>query len=64
MILNLILKLLQWKGGIDMVAVYIALIVYKVRTIDTVPAHLQDEVLAGLAALGLDGYGDPLPVKP
>ena len=60
MILIIMLKLLSWKGGIDMVAVYIALIVHKVRTIDSVPAHLQDEVLAGLAALGLDGYGNPL----
>lgn len=64
MILIIMLKLLSWKGGTDMVAVYIALIVHKVRTIDSVPVHLQDEVLAGLAALGLDGYGNPLPTAP
>lgn len=44
-----------------MVSVYIALIIYKVSTINQVPAHLQDEVLTGLTALGMDGYGNPLP---
>lgn len=43
-----------------MVAVYIALIVYKVRTIDSVPKHLQEEVLTGLKAIGFDGNGDPI----
>lgn len=48
-----------WKGGeTTMVDVYVALIVYKRRTIDEVPAHLKPAVLAELAALGLDGNGD------
>lgn len=46
-----------------MVDVYIALIVRKLRTIDQVPVQLQPQVLAGLNALGLDGYGNPLPVE-
>ncbi|HYF75458.1 MAG TPA: CD1375 family protein [Candidatus Nitrosocosmicus sp.] len=48
------------KGGVDMVAVYVSLIVYKRRTIDQVPAQLKDAVLADLNAMGLDGYGQPL----
>lgn len=50
------------KGGNEiMVDVYVALIVKKRRTIEQVPAQLQEAVLAELAALGLDGYGNPLP---
>lgn len=47
-----------------MIDVYIALIVKHLRTIDQVPVQLQVSVLAGLNALGLDGYGNPLPVEP
>lgn len=43
-----------------MVAIYVALIIYKRRTIETVPAQLRDAVAADLAALGLDGNGDPI----
>lgn len=49
------------KGGENMVAIYVALIIYKRRTIETVPAQLRDAVSADLAALGLDGNGDPIP---
>lgn len=49
------------KGGDDMVAIYVALIIYKRRTIETVPAQLRDAVSADLTALGLDGNGDPIP---
>lgn len=48
------------KGGEKMVAIYVALIMYKRRTIEQVPKHLQTAVLADLTALGLDGNGDPL----
>lgn len=47
-----------------MVDVYIALIVRHLRTIDSVPTQLKVQVLAGLNAIGLDGYGNPLPVAP
>ena len=47
-----------------MVDVYIALIVRKLRTIDQVPTQLRVKVLEGLNAIGLDGYGNPLPVEP
>ena len=49
------------KGGENMVAIYVALIIYKRRTIETVPAQLRDAVSADLTALGLDGNGDPIP---
>ena len=54
------------KGGkVIMVDVYVALITYKESTIDGVPAHLRPIVLSKLAALGLDGYGNPLqPTNP
>lgn len=55
----LIFKL--WKGGETMVAIYVALIIYGRRTIDTVPQPLREAVLEDLAALGLDGYGKALP---
>lgn len=47
-----------------MVDVYIALIVRKLRTIDQVPVQLRAKVLEGLNAIGLDGYGNQLPVQP
>lgn len=43
-----------------MVDVYVALIVYKRRTIEQVPVGLRPAVLAELTALGLDGNGDPI----
>lgn len=48
------------KGGENMVAVYVALIIYKRRTIKTVPARFKEAVMADLTALGLDGNGDPI----
>lgn len=58
-----------WKGVIGLnnqvfVDMYVALIIAKRRTIEQVPAHLQEAVLADLAAIGLDGYGNPLPQEP
>jgi dihydrofolate reductase len=46
-------------GGIDMVAVYVALIIAGRRTFDSVPKKLQPKVKAELAALGLDENGNP-----
>ena len=48
------------KGGEDMRAVYVALIVNGRMTIDNVAKPLQAVVLADLKALGLDGQGKPL----
>lgn len=63
--LCLIWDIITFKGGDGhMVDVYIALIVHTDvthRTIDTVTAALKEAVLAGLKAIGLDGYGQPLP---
>lgn len=63
--LRLMWDILTFKKGGDgyMVDVYIALIVHTDithRTIDTVPAALKEAVLAGLKAIGLDGYGQPI----
>lgn len=48
------------KGGENMRAVYVALIVNGRMTIDNVAKPLQAFVLEDLKALGLDGYGKPL----
>lgn len=44
-----------------MVAIFSGLIVGKRRTIEDVPEHLKEFVLADLESLGLDGQGNPLP---
>jgi len=59
-----IINILLRKEVILMVDVYIALIVRHLRTIDSVPTQLRAKVLEGLNAIGLDGYGNPLPVEP
>lgn len=46
-----------------MVDMYVVLILNKRRTIDQVPAQWRDLVLADLTAIGVDGYGNPLPVE-
>ena len=48
------------RGGVPMVDVYVALIVKGRRTIEQVPSSLRQQVLDELAALGLDGSGNPL----
>lgn len=62
-IIKLILEIL--KGGKYFMQIlidsYVALIIAKRKTIDMVPSHLKAAVLANLNAIGLDGYGDPLP---
>jgi hypothetical protein len=63
---NIAIKLLiKIIGGniMFMVAIFSGLIAGKRRTIDDVPDHLKEPVLADLNALGLDGYGNPLPVE-
>jgi hypothetical protein len=59
-----IINILLRKEVILMVDVYIALIVRHLRTIDSVPVQLRPAVLEGLNAIGLDGYGNPLPTEP
>lgn len=58
-IVALLLRL-ETKGGENMRAVYVALIVNGRMTIDNVAKPLQAVVLADLKALGLDGQGKPL----
>ena len=48
------------KGGENMRAVYVALIINGRMTIDNVAKPLQAVVLEDLKALGLDGQGKPL----
>ena len=58
-IVALLLRVLD-KGGENMRAVYVALIVNGRMTIDSVAKPLQAVVLEDLKALGLDGQGKPL----
>ena len=58
-IVALLLRVLD-KGGENMRAVYVALIVNGRMTIDNVAKSLQAVVLEDLKALGLDGQGKPL----
>lgn len=51
------------RGKLQMVDMYVALILNKRRTIDQVPTQWKEPVLADLNALGVDGYGNPLPVE-
>ena len=46
-----------------MVDMYVALILNKRRVITQVPMQWREPVLADLAAVGVDGYGNPLPVE-
>lgn len=60
-ILNIAIKILmKIIGGniMFMVAIFSGLIAGKRRTIEDVPSHLKEPVLADLATLGLDGYGN------
>lgn len=54
------IRLLLKGGEIQMVDAYVILIMNKRRTLDKVPAHLRDAVAADLAALNIDGNGDPI----
>ena len=58
-IVALLLRVLD-KGGENMRAVYVALIVNGRMTIDNVAKPLRAVVLEDLKALGLDGQGKPL----
>jgi hypothetical protein len=48
------------KGGVDMVAIYVALIIHGRRTFDSVPSVLKDSVQAELLVLGLNENGKPV----
>lgn len=58
--------LLKIIGGniMFMVAIFSGLIAGKRRTIEDVPDHLKEPVLADLLTLGLDGYGNPIVSEP
>lgn len=47
-------------GGGDMVAVYVALIIEGLRTLDMVPIRIRPSVAEALDALGIDGEGNPI----
>ena len=56
-----VLWLLFTQGGKQkMVDLYCALIIAGRRTIDTVPARYREAVKEQLAAIGLDGNGNPI----
>lgn len=56
----MIIFLLHIIGGIDMVALYVALIINGRRTYAQVPAKFKEAVKADLEALGLDENGNPI----
>ena len=58
----MIVFLLHIIGGIDMVALYVALIMHGRRTFSQVPAKFKDAVKADLEALGLDENGNPVEI--
>ncbi len=58
----MIIFLLHIIGGIDMVALYVALIINGRRTYAQVPAKFKEAVKADLEALGLDENGNPVEV--
>lgn len=60
-ILLQVMVLFKRGGGGKMVDMYVALILAKRRTIDTIPVQWREPVLADLNAIGVDGYGDKLP---
>lgn len=49
-----------YKGGVDMVPIYVALIIHGRRTFESVPDILKEAVRAELLALGLDENGNPI----
>lgn len=59
-VLEIIRIIQSEKEEQDMVALYVALIMYGRRTFAQVPAKLKDAVREELAALGLDENGQPL----
>ena len=58
----MIIFLLHIIGGIDMVALYVALIINGRRTYAQVPVKFKEAVKADLEALGLDENGNPVEV--
>ena len=63
---NIAIKILMKVIGgniMFMVAIFSGLIAGKRRTIEDVPSHLKEPVLADLATLGLDGYGNLVSIE-
>ena len=58
----MIIFLLHLIGGIDMVALYVALIINGRRTFAQVPAKFKNAVKEDLEALGLDENGNPVDI--
>lgn len=58
----MIIFLLHIIGGIDMVALYVALIINGRRTYAQVPPKFKEAVKTDLDALGLDENGNPVEV--
>lgn len=56
----MIIFLLHLIGGIEMVALYIALIINGRRSFKQVPEKFKNAVREDLAALGLDEEGNPI----
>lgn len=48
------------KGGVDVVALYEALIIAGRKTLSQVPAQFHEAIRADFAAMGLDENGKPV----
>ncbi len=64
---NLIFKIettiLLWKGSIAMniyIDMYVALVIARRRKGANVPSNIRQQVIADLAAIGLDENGEPI----
>lgn len=57
------IKLLVGMERLKMVEGYTILIMNGLATIERVPTRHKEAVLSNLETLGLDGYGNPLPIE-
>lgn len=53
---------INYKEGIDMVDMYVALVMNGRRTLEQVPEKYREAVRLDLEALGLDGNGNPVSI--
>ncbi|NBI31256.1 hypothetical protein ERL59_20225 [Chengkuizengella sp. YPA3-1-1] len=60
MLINIVLFILRMRGGVNMVDIYVALIIYGRRTFEQVPSILQSKVEEELTALSLNTDGTPV----
>lgn len=60
LVFNLALNYVVRKGGVDVVALYEALIIAGRKTLSQVPIQFHEAIRADFAAMGLDENGQPV----